>query len=191
MEDGHIAKLKEGGERCDERHKITHVLEVIAEDLDCVPNKGIVGDGGTDVGEGIGDHLLLKVVVGDGLVSLLDYLELLAELACMRLLIVMGEVGDAIVIGKTVVPPAMTMSAMLGMMELYSQRGTMESIRSHSLSGGRTSSSRWSVRDNWLTAMESKLRHLVKFDALRSSMTGIKDLMFWMGVAVSQSAACG
>jgi hypothetical protein len=30
----------------------------------------------------------------------------------------------------------------------------------------------------WVTVMERKLRHLVKFDALRSSVTGIRDLMF-------------
>jgi hypothetical protein len=30
----------------------------------------------------------------------------------------------------------------------------------------------------WVTVMEKKLRHLVKFDHLRSSVMGIRDLMF-------------
>jgi hypothetical protein len=35
----------------------------------------------------------------------------------------------------------------------------------------------------WMTATWRKLRYLVKFEALRSRVTGMRDLMLWMAVA--------
>jgi hypothetical protein len=78
-----------------------------------------------------------------------------------------------------------TMSTMSVLMEPYSQRRTVESIRSQS-SGSvarGTAETRWSARAYWVTATCKKLRHLVKLEALRSRVTGMRDLMLWISVA--------
>jgi hypothetical protein len=63
-------------------------------------------------------------------------------------------------------------------MEPYNQRRTVESSRSQSSSSsGGTAVVRWSERAYWVMTTWRKLRHLVKLEALRSRVTGMRDLM--------------
>jgi hypothetical protein len=121
--------LHKGGEGREEGREVADVLVVVVETLDGVPHQGVVGDRGVDVGEGVGGRFLLKAVGGDALVPLLDVAELLAEVARVRLLVVAEEGGDPPRMAKAVLPVAMTMLAMSGVMEPYNQRRTVESIR--------------------------------------------------------------
>jgi hypothetical protein len=88
------------------------------------------------------------------------------------------------------------MSTMSGDTDPYSQRRTVASIRSHSAVSGSASVggvelSRWSPRAYWETATATKLRHLVKLEALRSRVTGTRALMPWIAVAYAHRAAWG
>jgi hypothetical protein len=76
-----------------------------------------------------------------------------------------------------------TMSMMSGAMEPYNQRKMVESSHSQSSSGGMTVV-RWSERAYWVTVTWRRLRHLVKLEALRSRVTGMRDLMLWMAVVL-------
>src|ERR1041385_5388710 len=86
----------------------------------------------------------------------------------------------------------MTMSTMSGWTEPYNQRRTVESSRSQlSSSSGGTTVVRWSTRPYWVTTTRGKLLHLVKLEALRSRVTGMRDLKLWITVACAQREAWG
>jgi hypothetical protein len=71
-----------------------------------------------------------------------------------------------------------TMPVMSGAMEPYNQRRTVVSRHSQSSSSmGGMAVVRWLERAYWVTVTWRKLRHLVKLEALRSRVTGMRDLM--------------
>ena len=128
--------------RREEGSEVADVLVVVVEALDGVPHQSVIRDRGIDVGESIGDRFLLEAVGGDGLVALDDVAELLDEVAHTRLLVAAEEEVMPAKTATVVVPAAMTMSAMSGLMEPDSHRRTVESIRSHSASAGGGAGSR-------------------------------------------------
>jgi hypothetical protein len=95
VEEQQVAELQKVGEGRHVWRHTTNLLEVVGETLDGVPDEGVVGDRSTVVGQGVGDRFLLKAVVVDALVALLDVPELLLEVARARLLVVAEEGGDA------------------------------------------------------------------------------------------------
>ena len=85
MEQQHVAKVEEGRERREEGGDVGDAVEALVEALYDVGDELGIGDGRTDLGEGV-SHLLLQVkVLGDGPILLLDVVELLGEINLMAL----------------------------------------------------------------------------------------------------------
>jgi hypothetical protein len=174
-------EVHEGGEQREERHEGGDAVVLRIEALDGVLDKGIVRDRCANIGERIASGLLLEAVGCDVLVALDDVAKFLAEVACWlswKRAVMLARVE------KAEWEFVITMSVMSGAMEPYNQCMMVASRRSQSSSStGGTAMMRWSKRAYWVTATWRKFRHLVKLEALRSRVTGMRYLMLWMAVA--------
>jgi hypothetical protein len=95
LEKKHVAKFEEGGEQGQQRDESGDMLVFLIKALEDVPHEGIVGDRGADIGEGVGDGLLLEAVGRDALALLLYVAKLLPEVARVRMQVVVEVVDDA------------------------------------------------------------------------------------------------